>query len=66
MEWISKTDVSGFQVRWCDELARRWFDEGFWRNETLVDAARARMAENSDALFQIEGDRRVTRRELIE
>lgn len=64
MELISKTDVSGFQVRWCDELARRWFDEGHWRNETLVDAARARMAENPDALFQIEGDRRVTRREV--
>jgi len=64
MEWISKTDVSGFKVRWCEELARRWFDEGYWKNETLVDAARRRMAENPEALFQIEGDKRVTRREV--
>ena len=64
MEWISKTDVSGFQVRWCEELASRWFDEGHWRNETLVDAARRRMAENPEALFQIEGERRVTRSEV--
>jgi acyl-CoA synthetase (AMP-forming)/AMP-acid ligase II len=64
MDWISKTDASGFKVRWCDKLAQRWFSEGHWRNETLVDAARARMAEDPDALYQIGGERRVTRREV--
>jgi acyl-CoA synthetase (AMP-forming)/AMP-acid ligase II len=64
MDWISRTDPSGFEVRWCEELAARWFAEGHWRRETLVDAARARIAENPDALFQIEGERRVTRREV--
>ena len=62
MDWISKTDPSGFKLRWCEELAQRWYAEGHWLDETLVDAARARMAENPDALFQIEGEQRVTSR----
>ncbi len=64
MEWIMKTDPSGFQVRWCEDLAQRWFAEGHWQAETLVDQARARMAEDPNRLYQIEGDRRVTRGEL--
>lgn len=64
MEWIMKTDPSGFQVRWCEELAQRWFAEGHWQAETLVDQARTRMADDPDRLYQIEGDRRVTRRDV--
>ncbi len=44
MEWITRTDTSGFETRWCQDLADRWFAEGHWRNETLVDAARRRLA----------------------
>jgi acyl-CoA synthetase (AMP-forming)/AMP-acid ligase II len=66
MHWITRTDPSGFQTRWCEELAQRWLSEGHWRTETLVDAARARMAEDPEALYQIEGEQRVTRREVWE
>jgi acyl-CoA synthetase (AMP-forming)/AMP-acid ligase II len=64
VEWITRPDPSGFAVRWSEELASRWFAQGHWRAETLVDAARARIAEDPEALFQIEGERRVTRREV--
>jgi len=64
MEWIKKIDISGFERRWCEEMARRWYDKGFWSDETLVDCARRTLAEDPDHLFQIEGDKRVTRGEV--
>ena len=61
MEWTAKTDPSGFQTRWCDELAQRWFSEGHWTEETLVDRARALAAEAPDKTYQIDGESRITR-----
>ncbi len=66
MDWIMKTDISGFQTRWCEELAQRYLDEGEWRRTTMVDDARAMAKANPDHVYQIEGDRRMTRGEVWE
>ncbi len=63
MKWTMKTDPSGFQTRWSDELAARYRSEGHWTETTLVDAARNALAKDPDHLLLIEGDRRLTRRE---
>jgi len=64
MEWITRTDPSGFKTRWCEELALRWIAEGHWAGETLVDAARRCATEEPDHLFQIEGEKLMTRAEV--
>ncbi len=64
MEWITRTDPSGFSTRWCEEMAARWFAEGHWKNETLVDAARRMLVADPDRTYQIEGDRSMTRGEV--
>lgn len=61
MSWAYRTDPSGFQVRWSDEVAARYRAEGYWRPTTLVDAARAAVAEDPDRVLLIEGERRLTR-----
>jgi len=63
MKWTMRTDPSGFQTRWSDELAQRYLSEGHWTNTTLVDAARKAMAADPDHLLLIEGQNRLTRRE---
>jgi acyl-CoA synthetase (AMP-forming)/AMP-acid ligase II len=64
MEWTTRKDVSGFGRRWCEELAQRWYDEGHWLAETMVDAARRRVAEAPDATYQIDGDDSMSRAEV--
>lgn len=64
MEWTMRIDPGGFRTRWCQELAERYLAEGHWTNSTLVDAARAAVSERPDHVFQIEGDRRMTRAEV--
>ncbi|HEX7876222.1 MAG TPA: AMP-binding protein [Sphingobium sp.] len=64
MSWTTKTDPSGFQTRWSDDLAAHYLEHGYWRRTTLVDAARAQIAADPDRIFQIEGDRRTTRAEV--
>jgi len=64
MEWITHTDPSGFQTRWCEEMAARWFAEGHWNKTTLVDAARRTLAADPGRTYQIEGERSMTRREV--
>ncbi|HEX7821994.1 MAG TPA: AMP-binding protein [Sphingobium sp.] len=59
-----KTDPSGLAVRWSDELAQRYLDEGHWTRSTLVDDARRAMGADPQAIFQIEGDRRISRAEV--
>ena len=63
MNWTMRTDPSGFQTRWSQELADRYLSEGHWTNTTLVDAARASLAADPDHLLLIEGDNRLTRRQ---
>ena len=63
MNWTMRTDPSGFQTRWSQELADRYLAEGHWSNTTLVDAARASLAADPDHLLLIEGGKRLTRRE---
>ncbi|HEX7821127.1 MAG TPA: AMP-binding protein [Sphingobium sp.] len=59
-----KTDPGGLSVRWSEEMAGRYLAEGHWTRTTLVDAARAAVAADAGATFQIEGTRTVTRGEL--
>ena len=57
MTTTMRTDPSGFQTRWSDELAARYLSEGHWSNTTLVDSARASLAADPDHLLLIEGDK---------
>ena len=66
MEWTMKTDPSGLQVRWCEALAARYRSEGHWMDTTMVDAARQAVAAAPDHVFQIEGERAMTRGEVWE
>ena len=59
--WTLKADPGGFPVRWCDAAAARWRAEGWWRDTTLVDAARAAVAEDPARVLLIEGEVVLTR-----
>jgi acyl-CoA synthetase (AMP-forming)/AMP-acid ligase II len=50
------TDASGFSVRWSEVIGQRYRDEGHWRESTLVDAARAAVADDPSRTLLIEGD----------
>ncbi|MDO6414514.1 AMP-binding protein [Sphingomonas sp. BIUV-7] len=64
MNWTIRTDPSGLATRWSETAARHYLEEGHWRASTLVDVARAAVAAAPDVLFQIEGDRHATRRQV--
>jgi acyl-CoA synthetase (AMP-forming)/AMP-acid ligase II len=66
MKFVLKTDPSGWETRWCGELAANWLADGHWRRDTLVDVARQAVADDPGKLLLIEGDRRVTRGEAWE
>lgn len=59
--WRLETDVSGFQVRRSREATQQYKAAGYWRDETLVDIARARAAEAPARVLLLEGERRLTR-----
>ena len=61
MSWTFRTDPSGWQTRWSEEISARWLSEGHWRPETLVDHARAAAAADPAATMLIEGEHRLTR-----
>ena len=56
-----KTDPSGWGIRWPEAQVDRYLKEGAWQPTTLVDAARAAMAEDPSRTLLIEGDNRLTR-----
>ena len=64
MKWTMKSDPGGFQTRWSEELAQRWFAEGHWRGETLTQAAHAAVKADPGHAMLIEGERVVTRGEV--
>jgi acyl-CoA synthetase (AMP-forming)/AMP-acid ligase II len=66
MDWTMRTDPSGFQTRWNEERASRWFAQGHWRPGTLTDIARAAVAEAPERVLLMEGERRITRAEAWE
>ena len=66
MHWTTKNDPAGFTTRWCDELAQQWLSAGHWAPTTLVDLARKAVAAAPDHVFQIEGERRMTRSQVWE
>ena len=58
-----KRDPSGWDIRWSDDLAERYRAEGSWMDATLVDTARAAVAEDARRTLLIEGERHLTRGE---
>lgn len=63
MRFSYRTDVSGFQARWSDEAAASYLADGSWRDSTLVDIARAAVAQDPAKVLLTEGDRGLTRGE---
>jgi acyl-CoA synthetase (AMP-forming)/AMP-acid ligase II len=61
MNWSMKTDPSGWRIRWSGDVAQRYRKDGHWTDTTLVDAARAGVAEDPARVLLIEGDTRLTR-----
>lgn len=66
MSWTMKTDPSGLRTRWSEEFAAVYRREGYWKEGTVVDAARAAVAEDPMRSLIIEGDRRLKRGEAWE
>lgn len=63
MTWTTRTDVSGLTVRWSEDSTVQYRADGHWRDTTLVDAARAAVADDPDRVLLIEGETRLTRAE---
>ena len=59
-------DVSGWKVRLTLEIAARHAATSAWRNRTIVDEARDRTREDAGATLLIDGDRLITRDEVME
>jgi acyl-CoA synthetase (AMP-forming)/AMP-acid ligase II len=56
-----RTDPSGLSIRWSAAATARYRAEGHWRDATLVDAARAAVANDPDQVLLVEGETRLTR-----
>lgn len=63
MSWTMKKDPSGWNVRWSEDMAARYHADGYWRNDTLVGAARAAVAEDPSRILLIEGEKKLSRGE---
>lgn len=61
MPFAYRTDISGFKVRWCDDAAARYQAEGHWQDSTLIDVARAAVAQDPDKVLLTEGSLQLTR-----
>jgi len=66
MTFTTRTDISGFEIRWSDTHAEAWRQAGYWREETLADIAKARVAEDPDAILLIEGEHRFSRADIYD
>jgi len=51
---------AGRRIRWNAELARQAYADGWWRQETCVDALRRIAAGDPDRLLVIDGETRLT------
>jgi len=58
-----RTDPSGFAIRWSEALASRYLAEGYWQPTTLVDVARAAVAQEPGRVLLIEGSAKLTRQD---
>ena len=56
MKWTSRTDPSGFELRWCDDLAQRYRADGHWSETTMVDAARKGLFMTGESLVEFDDD----------
>jgi acyl-coenzyme A synthetase/AMP-(fatty) acid ligase len=61
MSWALKTDPSGLRIRWSAEAAARYRAAGYWRETTLVEAARAATESEPGRVLLTEGDLSLTR-----
>jgi len=61
-----RPDPSGWTVRWNPQQAARAVAEGLWPGVTVADLAAQRMAAEPERILIIDGDRRLTVRELFE
>jgi cyclohexanecarboxylate-CoA ligase len=59
-------DASGLQVRLNDDLVRRRVAAGEWENRTLAELARERCAATPERVMVIEGDARLTVRQILD
>lgn len=66
MQWTKKRDLSGFETRWCQELAKSYLDAGHWTDTTVVTSARTAVEAAPDHVFQIEGEASMTRAQVWE
>jgi len=64
MTITTRTDPSGIAIRHDANLTARYLAQGHWRAATMVDSARAAVSADPGHLFQIEGERRMTRGEV--
>lgn len=66
MQWTKKRDPSGFETRWCPQLAKSYLDAGYWTDTTVMTTARAAVEAAPDHVFQIEGEASMTRAQVWE
>ena len=59
-----RPDVSGWQTRLSDALIAENTDSGIWRNKTLADLLDAQLARDPDQILVIEGDTRLSARDI--
>jgi acyl-CoA synthetase (AMP-forming)/AMP-acid ligase II len=64
MDWALREDISGFRVRWSEDCAQQWLQDGYWRRETLPGIALEQTMHAPDATLLIEGDTRWSRRDI--
>lgn len=60
MNMTMRRDISGYQVRWNEDDARRWKAGGQWEDRTLAQRARQLAQETPDAVTHALGDRQLT------
>jgi acyl-CoA synthetase (AMP-forming)/AMP-acid ligase II len=52
----ARTTAAGWRIRWNDELARRAYADGWWRDETCADVLARVAAEDPNRILIIDGD----------
>lgn len=66
MNWKTRRDGSGFNVRWSEQHAQQWLQAGFWQNQTLAGIAAEQTRRNPHATLLIEGSTHLTRTDVYD
>ena len=59
-----RDDVSGWRTRLSDDTIARYVASGIWRNQTLADLLDAQLARDPDRTLIIQGDARLSARDI--